>query len=237
MSSNDPADNNGSPTGSGQDLTDDWQSAFQAEEKNQQPPRQQPVNSEPAATASKKSSLSLPNGSGRIIISLGLIGLIGLALIFSRLNNAELANLKETKAQEAAKNTTPNNDESIIPDPAPALPPTPANTAMTEPIRKKWAMPSFLFSASSADDKLQLLVSAHLTLVLLLPPRENLPQNQKIAIRNTIYGFFQSQPAKRLKHFALARGEMIKQLETRLRQQWPNLPLSSVMIERYYVQD
>ena len=237
MTANGTTDNKEQPqTEQGQGLADDWQTAFRAEEKNQ--PASQ-TTTDPAATSPGRSlpSLSLPSGSGKIIISLGLLCLIVLALIFFRLNNAELAQRQLMEEQSPPRISTDATNKPTAPYQPPAMMPTPAEIEMTEPVRKKWAMPSFLFSAGSVDNKLNILVSADLTLVLLLPPRENIPQNQKNELRNTIYDFFQNQPAAKLKHFALARGEMIKQLETRLRQQWPSLPLSSFMIERYYVQD
>lgn len=119
--------------------------------------------------------------------------------------------------------------------PAPPKPePLPAKT-VAEKIRKKWPMPSFLITAGNGTDTEPVLVKIDVTLVTLLQPGERVPQDKEAIVRDAIYQFYINRPAEELRRFALARGEMIRKLESWLRKQFPAPPIASIIFNRYEI--
>lgn len=101
-------------------------------------------------------------------------------------------------------------------------------------IRKKWPLPAFFIAAGEKNNP-STFVSIDLTLIALLKPEEHLPEDRLAYVRDTIFQFYRNRPADELRHFALARGEMIRQLNNWLKKEWPDSPITSVMFNKYQV--
>lgn len=100
--------------------------------------------------------------------------------------------------------------------------------------RKKWTLPSFFIAAGESNNP-SVFVSIDLTLILLLGPDKQLPEERLSYLRDSIFQFYRNRPAYELKHFALARGEMIRQLNNWLKKEWPDSPISTIMFNKYQV--
>lgn len=100
--------------------------------------------------------------------------------------------------------------------------------------RKKWTLPSFFIAAGESNNP-SLFVSIDLTLILLLGADKQLPEERLSYLRDSIFQFYRNRPAYELKHFALARGEMIRQLNNWLKKEWPDSPISTIMFNKYQV--
>ncbi|MFH1215694.1 MAG: hypothetical protein V1706_04240 [Pseudomonadota bacterium] len=101
--------------------------------------------------------------------------------------------------------------------------------------RKKWAMPGFFITVEHDQSNETAIISVDLTLILLLDPGQPLPEQKKAYVRDTIYQFYNNRPVDELRHYALARGEMIRNLESWLKKAWPDGPVASIIFDRYRV--
>lgn len=122
--------------------------------------------------------------------------------------------------------------QAVLTPPPPPPQKQPATSEKT--FRKKWSLPAFLIAAGESNNP-TLLVSIDLTLVLQLGPDKELPEERLSFIRDTIFQFYQNRPAYELKQFALARGEMIRQLNNWIKKAWPDSPVSTIMFNKYQV--
>ncbi|MCK5192673.1 MAG: flagellar basal body-associated FliL family protein, partial [Desulfobulbaceae bacterium] len=120
---------------------------------------------------------------------------------------------------------------AAIPAPKPAKKET---IASEKKFRKKWTLPSFFIVAGESNNP-SLFISIDLTLVLQLGPDKQLPEERLSYLRDSIFQFYRNRPAYELKHFALARGEMIRQLNNWLKKEWPESPISTIMFNKYQV--
>jgi hypothetical protein len=103
-----------------------------------------------------------------------------------------------------------------------------------ENIRRKWDFKPFFLPVTAADSGEKLLfLEVDLTLMLVLAPDEEIPHAKKILIRELIYQYFRQQPLPILRHYALARGEMNRNLLAWLREQWPEASVETVIFKRY----
>lgn len=168
-----------------------------------------------------------------------LLPLVGLsAVLFFRSTTHEL--------QQASEQRTPPAT-GAVPFPAPdiAAPPPPSAVTITPPPekqtvlasknRKKWSLPGFFITTHQEHNGGKATISVDLTLVLLLDPGQPLPEGQKAAVRDAIYQFYSNRPPEELRRYALARGEMIRNLESWLKKAWPDGPLASIIFDRYRV--
>jgi hypothetical protein len=120
-----------------------------------------------------------------------------------------------------------------------ALAPAPASgckVPMPEPvtIRKKWRLPAIIAPAKApGNDQTPIVLSADLTLVLKLTPEAIPPAGKDSFIREILYQFFTNQPLEDLKRYVIVRGEMNHKLQEWIKKQWPDLPLDSIIIDRY----
>jgi len=121
----------------------------------------------------------------------------------------------------------------------PALAPPIETKASTTPSpgknRKKWPMQAFFIAVQQKDSPESLLVRIDLNLVLLLDPGSNIPEEKRAFVRDTIFQFFANRPPEELRRYSLARGEMIRNLESWLQKEWPQNPIASIMFDRYQI--
>lgn len=172
--------------------------------------------------------------------SLVAVSIISLcAVIFFRSTNQQLAE-KQPPALAPPVETKLPADQINQPGPASSSPqqtlqqpaaPTPALAK----IRKKWPMPAFFIAVQPKDGTEGLLVRIDLNLVLLLDPNSNIPEEKRAFVRDTIFQFFANRPPEELRRYSLARGEMIRNLESWLQKEWPQNPIASIMFDRYQV--
>jgi hypothetical protein len=120
---------------------------------------------------------------------------------------------------------------AVAPIPKPAKK---ESIASERKFRKKWTLPSFFIAAGESNNP-SVFVSIDLTLILLLGPDKQLPEERLSYLRDSIFQFYRNRPAYELKHFALARGEMIRQLNNWLKKEWPDSPISTIMFTKYQV--
>lgn len=117
---------------------------------------------------------------------------------------------------------------------APALSPAAVPAVKAETIQHKWQLPTFIIVADG-DNHSALIINIDLTLIAHLEKGQNLPADKQIFAQDIIYQFFTNRPAYELKRFALARGEMISQLNAWLSKQWLNNPFDTITFSRYQV--
>ncbi|MBI5557734.1 MAG: hypothetical protein HY885_08860 [Deltaproteobacteria bacterium] len=195
---------------------------------------------------------------GFVVFSVLLLG----ATFFFRATTGELAKQEATPPQQTALTVPPGatpEEENIQPEVAPppahgtqpdisahgavtgvAPPPAheaqPAQTVSTLPkSRKKWAMPAFFIAGQQENGKESVLVRIDLSLTLLLEPGVPIPEEKRLFVRDTIFQFFANRPPDELRRYALARGEMIRNLDSWLKKEWPQNPIASVMFDRYQI--
>ena len=101
-------------------------------------------------------------------------------------------------------------------------------------IRKQWDFPTFTIVSTSPDNK-TLFVNINLSLIAVLPEGESLPEDKNILAKDIIYQFYQHKSSRELRHFALARGEMIHKLHNWLQKEWPDSPINTVIFSKYQV--
>ena len=120
--------------------------------------------------------------------------------------------------------------------PAPVTSPEPLTTAK-EKVRVKWSLPPFLIPAPPQKDapRQMSFVQVDITLVLLLDESASPPADKEPMVRDIIYQFFSNQPADELRRYALARGDMNRNLRAWLIKQWPDAPIATIVFNRYHV--
>ncbi len=107
-------------------------------------------------------------------------------------------------------------------------------TAQAKTIRKQWDFPTFTIVTSSDEDE-SIFVNVNLSLIAILPEGSSLPEHKRVFVKDAIYQFYKNRPPNELKHFALARGEMIHKLHNWLQKQWPDSPINTVIFSKYQV--
>lgn len=101
-------------------------------------------------------------------------------------------------------------------------------------IRKQWDFPTFTIVTSSPNEE-SIFINVNLSLIAILPEGAALPEDKRIFVKDIIYQFYNNRPPHELKHFALARGEMIHKLHSWLQKQWPQSPINTVIFSQYQV--
>jgi len=216
-------------------------------EDTPQPPEETltaPSSPSPALESLIALFLSLPGWyTSRPVLQKILIPALPLVLIivvtgvlFSNKTHQQLQN----QARQPAPTTvieTKTFDKPVPPVAAVTPAPKPAKKepiATEKKFRKKWTLPSFFITAGESNNP-SVFVSIDLTLILLLGPDKQLPEERLSYLRDSIFQFYRNRPAYELKHFALARGEMIRQLNNWLKKEWPDSPISTIMFNKYQV--
>jgi hypothetical protein len=276
------------------DLGDDWESAFQAEEFMISPEdepsdfflldenepdsnediadlfsepedgnkEKSSVAAQPAAAdsdAEGRAVLAFPNGlqilaasllqlvQGRprqrqlIIALVGAITLLVAATLFLRATDDQGGTPAEQSMASAPLPVTatslPHNSSSMEPptsqqNPKGAPPSEPA--VVPETVQQQWQLPTFVIVAGS-DSKVEIIVNIDLILTANLAKGQTLPDDKQVYARDIIYQFYANRPAYELKRYALARGDMISQLQAWLNRQWQNNPFDTIIFSRYEV--
>lgn len=161
------------------------------------------------------------------------------AVLFFRSTNQQLAE-KQPPALAPPVETKLPADQKNQPQPASSSPTqTLRQPEVTTPapakIRKKWPMRAFFIAVQPKDNTEGILVRIDLNLVLLLEPASNIPEEKRAFVRDTIFQFFSNRPPEELRRYSLARGEMIRNLESWLQKEWPHNPIASIMFDRYQI--
>jgi len=187
--------------------------------------------------------LSLPGWyNSRSVLQKILIPALPLAMLIV-MAGVLFSNNTHQQLQNAARQPTPTTvittmaaekpEQPVIVTPAPK-PAKKEAIAPEKKFRKKWTLPSFFIAAGESNNP-SFFVSIDLTLILLLGPNKQLPEERLSYLRDSIFQFYRNRPAYELKHFALARGEMIRQLNNWLKKEWPDSPISTIMFNKYQV--
>ncbi len=169
--------------------------------------------------------------------------LIIVSTLFFQASNEELASLdEEFIASDSPVLATVSQEQGAL-SPAPA-PPPPVSTVAAKPqaepvidsetVQHKWQLPPFIIVAGEKN-KAELIVNIDLTLIAKLEKGQSLPEDKQIFVKDIIYQFYSNRPAYELKRFALARGEMISQLNVWLNKEWQNNPIDTITFSRYQV--
>lgn len=120
--------------------------------------------------------------------------------------------------------------------PAPSVSGTakPVATGSPEGIRRKWRLASFILPVSATEPtEKPTFLEVDLSLILVLPPGDELPQDKRFFVRELIYRYYKDQPLSTLRRYALAREEMKRALLVWLRQHWPEAAIETVVFVRY----
>jgi len=172
--------------------------------------------------------------------SLVLVAILFLgAVLFFRSTSQQLAEQQATVLAPPIEAMAPvgQKDQPDLADSLPqqALQQPAPTTPSPSKNRKKWPMQAFFIAVQQKDSPESLLVRIDLNLVLLLDPGSNIPEEKRNFVRDTIFQFFANRPPEELRHYSLARGEMIRNLEAWLQKEWPQNPIASIMFDRYQV--
>ncbi|MFO7761315.1 MAG: flagellar basal body-associated FliL family protein [Desulfobia sp.] len=231
----------------GDDLSKDWENAFKADEFTFSPdevsedffmpeekgkedidlssltetkPEQAPTPSE--SEKEKKSSLDLALWQKLCLASIPLL-LLAAALLFFFPRSTPSPPQKQAKTEKKSeKKALPAEDRKkqafhSLPD---------------KKIRKRYNLPPIFVTAASGNDETA-FASVDITLVVRLAPDQALIERERMKASDVIYQFFKNQPAEELEDFALNRGKMIQEIKKWVRQNWPDGPLTSVIIKSY----
>lgn len=172
-----------------------------------------------------------------------LLLLILFGVFFLRQTSEEFAQTEEKEIIIADVVVEPKMEPEIIkektPPPENIVPPVmvekePAQTAQLRTIRKQWDFPTFTIVSSTPNTE-TLFVNVNLSLIAVLPEGAALPEEKNVLIKDIIYQFYQNRSPTELKHFALARGEMIHKLHSWLKKEWPDSPINTVIFSKYQV--
>jgi hypothetical protein len=168
-------------------------------------------------------------------LALGAVLFLG-ALLFFLSTTRQLAEQPPAAEQTVAAKAPQGNQ---VEPAASVVPQEPIMQAEHTPSpgknRKKWPMPGFFIAVPQGNGLESVLVRIDLSLVLLLEPGSTIPEEKRPIVRNTIFQFFANRPPEELRRYALARGEMIQNLQSWLQQEWPQNPISTIMFDRYQV--
>lgn len=164
--------------------------------------------------------------------------LIIISTLFFQSTTDELASLDDQAiisdtAQVAPTTEDQDVDSSTVQPQQPMAEPS-VPLAEKETVLHTWKFPTFIIVAKG-ENKANLIVSIDLTLLAKLEEGQSLPDDKKIFVKDIIHQFYTNRPAYELKRFALARGDMISQLNTWITKQWPENPFDTVAFSRYSV--
>lgn len=161
--------------------------------------------------------------------------IIALGFLFSTRTVEKLVKQTDSSPAPAALliERPPEKKEQALFKPPPP-PPHKQPAASEKTFQKKWSLPAFFIVAGEGDSP-SLFVSIDLTLILQLGSDKELPEERLSFIRDTIFQFYRNRPAYELKQYALARGEMIRQLNKWIKKEWPDSPVSTIMFNKYQV--
>ncbi len=187
---------------------------------------------------------SRPRSQKIIFPTLAILLIIGIsATIFFRTTAEQLAQVSGDESVDEITRQIPAKDQaakevSALPPETIKLPPPKAQpTSILPPdkIRRKWPLPAFLITVQEEGSNEQVVARVDLTLVLLLEPGQSVPRAKQAFIRDSIFQFYANRPAKELRYYALARGEMIHNMEAWLHKDWPNNHLAAIIFNRYEI--
>lgn len=167
-----------------------------------------------------------------------LLILIAISTLFFQSTNDELASLDEQTIISGTQDVAPvsagqDRDSAASQQKQPSAVPL-EPVAEVETVQKTWQFPNFVIVASG-ENKANLIVSFDLTLVAKLEKGQSLPDDKRTFVKDIIHQFYTNRPGYELKRYALARGEMISQLNTWINKQWPNNPFDTIAFTRYSV--
>ncbi len=166
-----------------------------------------------------------------------LVTLLLLGSFFLQQTSKELAKKEEQNTTiTASSEKTPEQLTKLQPQ-RKKVPPPPAiqeQPPRTRTIRKQWDFPTFTIVSSTPNTE-TLFVNVNLSLIAVLPEGGALPEEKNVLIKDIIYQFYKNRSPTELKHFALARGEMIHKLHNWLTKEWPNSPVNTVIFSKYQV--
>ncbi|MBU0682230.1 MAG: hypothetical protein KKD73_12510 [Proteobacteria bacterium] len=174
---------------------------------------------------------------------LGSLPLIFVVIIVSTLffksTSEELASLAEQTLIEETPLIAPvsvdSTGESVSPQQqAQKVFPKQEPAVVIDTVQQKWKLPTFVIVAGG-ETKAELIVNVDITLIANLEIGQNLPADKQIFVKDIIYQFYVNRPAYELKRYALARGEMLSQLNAWLNKQWPSNPFDTIIFSRYQV--
>jgi hypothetical protein len=110
----------------------------------------------------------------------------------------------------------------------------PEASGSPEGIRRKWQLASFILPVSATEStEKPTFLEVDLSLILVLPPGDELPRDKRFFVRDLIYRYYKDQPLSTLRRYALAREEMKRALLVWLRQHWPEAAIETVVFVRY----
>lgn len=124
-------------------------------------------------------------------------------------------------------------DQQVVLPPPVVKPPKPV-VASDRTIRKQWDFPTFTIVSTTPNTE-TLFVSINLSLIAVLPEGGALPEEKNVWVKDVIFQFYNNRSPTELKHFALARGEMIHKLHNWLKKEWPDSPINTVIFSKYQV--
>ncbi len=125
-------------------------------------------------------------------------------------------------------------EQPPVPQQSPTGAPPSEPAVGPETVHQQWQLPTFVIVAGD-DSKVEIIVNIDLILTANLAKGQALPEDKQILARDIIYQFFANRPAYELKRYALARGDMISQLQAWLNRQWQNNPFDTIIFSRYEV--
>ncbi len=165
------------------------------------------------------------------------------AVLFFRSTSEQLAQEPTTSdiaAQKAAVQDPKEEKVTKLPTeivdlPAPTEKQKTATLLPPTKVRKKWALPDFFITVQDEKNDQQVVARIDLSLILFLEPSKNIPRNKRSFIRNSIYQFYNNRTPEELRHYSLARGEMVRKLESWLRKDWPDNSLTAIIFNRYEI--
>lgn len=171
---------------------------------------------------------------------LTILGIIATtATLFFRSTTQQLAQVTTEQNVQQESPTPSLQEETTAPAQAITLPP-PAKKPLKPllpqaKIRRKWPLPAFFITVQEEESDRHVVARIDLTLVILTEPGQNIPRTKESFIRDSIFQFFANRPAKELRYYALARGEMIHNLNSWLKKDWPDNSLAAIIFNRYEI--
>lgn len=162
-----------------------------------------------------------------------LLLVIVTGILFFRATSDELAfRDQETPRDDTGLAPLPHDGTDLQTGPTGAPQPPPPTESAT--VQHKWSLSPLLIVADG-ENKAELIVTIDIVLLTNLPPEQTLPLDKEMFVKDLIYQFYANRPAYDLRRFALARGEMISQLNAWLNKQWQNNPVDTVIFSRYEI--